>query len=156
MCQAGWLRYSDQIRKRNGPGSDCCAPCGQREDTKHIFFTYVLAKLFWCCIRSWLHVSWRPSSFSDLRLLAINLVGAQRRMFWVGLATMCWTLWTTRNKFTIDHVFPAKPADCLFKTCIFLQQWRLLIKEEDRDAFDVMISKIRASGISLSPVQAGS
>ena len=69
---------------------------------------------------------------------------------------MCWTLWTTRNKFTIEHVFPAKPLDFLFKTCIFLQQWRLLIKEEDRDAFDMMISKIRASAISLSPVQADS
>jgi hypothetical protein len=81
---------------------------------------------------------------------------AQRRMLWVGVAAMCWTLWTTRNKFTIEHVFPAKSADCLFKTCIFLQQWRLLTKEEDRDAFDVMISKIRASANSLSSVQAGS
>ena len=83
-----------------------------------------------------------------------NLVGAQRRMIWVGFAVMCWTLWTTRKKFTIEHVFPAKPVDCLFKTCIFLQQWRLLTKEEDRDAFDVMMSKIRASATSLSPVRA--
>ena len=90
MWQAfhGRLPAADQIRKRNGPGSDCCALCGQRKDTNHIFFNCVLANLFWCCIRSWLHVSWRPIFFSDLRLLASNLVGAERTMFWVGFTTM--------------------------------------------------------------------
>ena len=156
QASRGRLPTGDQIRKRNDPGSDRCALCGMREDTSHIFFNCVLANLFWCCIRSWLHVSWAPTSFADLRALANSLVGAQRRLFWVGFAAMCWSLWTTRNKFTIEHVFPAKPADCLFKTCIFLQQWRLLTKEEDRDAFDDMAPKIRATATSLSQAQTDS
>ena len=155
QASRGRLPMGDQICKRNGPGSDRCALCGLRGDLSHIFFNCVLAKLFWCCIRSWVHVSWAPTSFSDLRILANSLVGAQRRLFWVGFAAMCWTLWTTRNKFTIERVLPAKPPDCLFKTCIFLQQWRLLTKEEDRDAFDVMMSKIRAIATSLPRAQAG-
>lgn len=46
------LPAADQIRKRNGPGSDRCALCDALEDTNHIFFNCVLAKLIWCCFRS--------------------------------------------------------------------------------------------------------
>lgn len=65
------------------------------------------------------------------------------RLFWIGLAVVCWALWTTRNKFTIEHIFPAKSADCLFKACLFLQQWRLLTKLEDKHNFDLLLAKIR-------------
>ena len=143
------------MRKRNGPACDGCPLWGMGEDSAQVFVNCLLPNLFWCSIRSWLHVSWAPTSFSDLRVLVNSLVGAQRRLFWVGLAAMCWALWTTRNKFTIGHVFPAKPADCLFKTCVFLQQWRSLTKEEDRDALDAMLAKIHNSAISISPVHAG-
>jgi hypothetical protein len=157
MWQAfrGRLPAADQIRKRNGPGMDRCALCDALEDTNHIFFHYVLAKLVWCCFRSWLQVSWAPSSFSDLRNLATSLVGVTKRLFWIGLAAVCWALWTTRNKFTIEHIFPSKPADCLYKLCMFLQQWRSLTKTEDRDNFDLLLSKIRASASSLSRQEPG-
>ena len=46
QASRGRLPAGDQIRKRNGPGFDRCALCGLREDTTHIFFNYVLAKLF--------------------------------------------------------------------------------------------------------------
>ena len=118
----GRLPAADQIRKRNGPGSEFCTLCGAVENTKHIIFNCVLTKLIWSCVREWLQVSWDPSSFYELRALANSLVGVTERVFWVGVGAICWTLWSTRNKFTIEHVFPAKPADCLFKSCILLQQ----------------------------------
>ena len=114
------------------------------------FFNCVLAKLVWSCVRSWLQVSWNPSSFFDLRNLAKVLVGVTKRVFWVGLGALCWALWTIRNKFTIEHIFPSKPADVLFKSCILLQQWRSLTKEVDRDALDLLIDKIRASASHIS------
>ena len=140
---------ADQIRKRNGPGSTFCALCSATENTNHIFFGCPLAKLAWGCVRSWLNVSWDPSSFSELRALANSLSDATKRVFWVGLGAVCWSLWTTRNKFTIEHVFPAKPADCLFKSCALLQQWKSLTKAEDHDALNLLISKVRASTSSL-------
>ena len=90
-----------------------------------------------------------PASFSELRTLASNLSGVCRRIFWVGLDALCWSLWTTRNKFTIEHVFPAKPADCLFKSCTLLQQWKSLTKVDDQDALSVLISKVWASASNL-------
>ena len=146
----GRLPAADQIKKRNGPGSDFCHLCGALENSDHIFFNCVLAKLVWCCVRSWLQVSWNPSSFSHIRTLAKALVGVTKRVFWVGLGALCWALWTIRNKFTIEHIFPSKPADVLFKSCILLQQWRSLTKEVDRDALDLLIDKIRASASHIS------
>ena len=151
----GRLPSADQIKKRNGPGSEFCNLCGALENSNHIFFNCVLAKLVWACVRSWLRVSWNPSSFSDIRTLAKSLVGVTRRVFWVGLEALCWALWTIRNKFTIELTFPSKPADVLFKSCIFLQQWRLLTKEPDRDALDLLIAKIRASASQISGTNHG-
>lgn len=146
----GRLPSADQIRKRNGPGSAHCALCSELEDTNHIFFGCVLAKLAWDCVRSWLQVDWAPSSFSDMRLLVANIQGVPKRMFWAGLGALCWSLCTTRNKFTIEGIFPNKPAYVLFKMSIFLQQWKLLTKSADRDAMEVLINKVRASANQLS------
>jgi hypothetical protein len=132
-----------------------CALCGELKDTEHIFFQCPLAKFVWCCIGSWLHVCWSPSSFADLRVLTNGLSGISKRVFWVGFVAICWSLWTTRNKFTIEHSFPAKPVDCLFKTGIFLQQWRSLARDADHEAFDMMTSKIRPTATSLGRRQSG-
>lgn len=107
------LPAADQIKKRNGPGSDSCHLCGALEDTEHIFFQCSLAKFIWSCIRLWLHVPWNPSSFADLRRCINSLAGRSKRVFMVGWAAICWALWTTRNKFTIEHIFPANPVSCL-------------------------------------------
>lgn len=77
----GRLPAADQMRKRNGPGSDRCALCGALEDTQHIFFHCPLAKFVWCYIRSWLQVAWNPSSFADLRAFAMGLSGSSKRVF---------------------------------------------------------------------------
>lgn len=144
MWQAirGRLPVADQIQKWNGPGSDHCVLCSDLEDTNHIFFGCVLAKMAWCCIRSWMGVSWAPNSFAELRVLTDGLQGQSKHLFWLGFAALCWALWTTRNKFTIEHVFPNKPADCIFKMCMFFQQWRSLTKVADWDALEVLIAKV--------------
>ena len=99
------LPVADQIRKRNGPGSDRCALCGAIEKTEHIIFHCSLAKFVWCCIRYWLQVNWNPSSFEDLRRLSSGLSGVAKRVFWVGFAAICWSLWNTRNKFILNILF---------------------------------------------------
>ena len=91
----------------------------------------------WGYVRSWLQTSWAPSTFADVRLLTSNLHGGSKRIFWVGLGALCWSLWTIRNKFTIEGVFPNTPTDILFKISILLRQWKLLTKHVDRDGLKV-------------------
>ena len=142
---------ADQIKKRNGPGSNRCQLCGAMENTDHIFFHCSLAKFAWSCIRLWLRVNWNPSYFEDIRRCINSLAGRSKRVFMVGWAAICWSLWTTRNKFTIEHIFPANPVSCLFKANVFLQQWRSLTKEGDCQAFDDMLSKMKSTTSSLLP-----
>ena len=77
----GRLPAADQIHKHNGPSSVACVLRDAVEDTNHIFFSCVLAKMVWCCIRSWLGVTWHPTSFWKLRTLASGLSGITERMF---------------------------------------------------------------------------
>jgi hypothetical protein len=49
-----------------------------------------------------------------------------------------------RNKPTIENTFPKQPADCFFKTAIFLQLWRPLLKEKHVDKLDAMVEALRS------------
>jgi hypothetical protein len=52
-------------------------------------------------------------------------------------------LWIIRNKFTIEHKLLAHPADCIFKTSIFLQLWRPLLRNKLVDNLDAMLELLR-------------
>lgn len=71
------------------------------------------------------------------------------RIFWFGFAAMSWVLWTTRNKFSIERIFPNKPVDCLFKLLTILQQWKPLVKSGDMEATDSLISRVRATASDI-------
>lgn len=52
------------------------------------------------------------------------------RIFRFGFAALSWVLWMTRNKFSIDHIFPNKLADCLCKLLNFLHKWKPKLGQE--------------------------
>lgn len=145
------LPASDQIIKRHGNVNMSCSLCGEIEESYHILFSYVLAKLFWSCVWSWPNINWNPSSFADLLGLVAALLGQSLHCFWLALAAQCWALWTTRNKLTIEHVFPNKPSHCLFKMLALLQQWKRLVRARDVDAIDLMIDRVCTIGSTLLP-----
>ena len=95
-------------------------------------------------------VPWAPSKFSALRLLVATLCGQFKRLFWFGFSAMCWTLLTTRNKFTIEQVFPNSAVNIIFKLSIFLQQRESLIREAGKAAVEVLNARVRVSTTSIS------
>jgi hypothetical protein len=58
-------------------------------------------------------------------------------------AAQSWTLWTTRNKFSIETKFPKHPANVVFKTCIFLQLWKPLAKAKVHSMLDEAVAKLK-------------
>ena len=58
-------------------------------------------------------------------------------------AAMSWALWMTRNKFTIDVVFPRQPADCVYKSIINLQLWRPLQRSKDVELLDEAVVELK-------------
>jgi hypothetical protein len=62
---------------------------------------------------------------------------------WILFAAQSWALWHIRNKIVMEHLFPNQPADCVLKTCIFLQQWRPLLKAKDLAAVEILEELLR-------------
>jgi hypothetical protein len=76
------------------------------------------------------------AGIGEFLAIAQGLIGAYRRLVWFAFAALCWTLWTIRNKLTIEGSIIGKPADALYKMTIFMQQWRTLVKSKDRELLD--------------------
>ena len=65
-----------------------------------------------------------------------------------------WALWHVRNKLTIESKMINSPADIIFKTAIFLQQWTLTAKQQDQEALQGMARELRrlhAQNLPTSP-----
>jgi hypothetical protein len=57
-------------------------------------------------------------------------------LLWTFFITQSWAIWLTRNKFTIEGVFPRQPANIVFKLVLTLQLWWPLQKRKDLLLFD--------------------
>jgi hypothetical protein len=100
-----------------------------------------LAQFAWCCIREMLRVSWNPNYF--VVLFGILQLFNSKCFLWTLFVALSWAFWTTRNKFSIEAKFPKHPANCIFKTAIFLQLWRPLQKPEVQDMLDETVTKLK-------------
>jgi hypothetical protein len=58
----------------------------------------------------------------------------------VGMAAMCWAIWTLRNKLTFEHYVLQNPVEIVFTVCSFLLHWTGLQKEEDRIILKTQVS----------------
>lgn len=137
------LPTSDNIAKRHGPSSGMCAVCGSLEDANHVFFRCHLARFAWSAVREAAGVSWNPSSGADLLNLLAPLQGSSKRVIWRSVGALLWSLWTIRNKLTIEGVFPSHPADCIFKCTTLLQQWAPLGRRQDSETMEVAIARFK-------------
>ena len=150
-----WQMFRDKlptslnVAKRNGPASGPCALCGTPEDANHVFFGCSLARFAWSAVRTAAGVQWDPRSAAELVHILDAIQGPAKRVVWSCVGALFWALWLTRNKLTIEHIFPTNPVNCLFKAIIFLQQWRSLIKDGDLEAFDDMLSRMKSTASTL-------
>ena len=113
------LPTSDNVAKRNGPADGTCTLCGLGENANHIFFQCVLARFAWSAVRETFDKNWQPHTSKDLLEILSAQKGPSARVLWRCVGALLWSLWSVRNKFTIEHKFPKHPADILFKCHIF-------------------------------------
>ena len=118
------LPSNDNIRRRRGPTTGRCALCDEFEDTNHIFFTCPLARFMWSAVQELLGCDWNPSCFADLYQEIRKYSGQMKRVLWIAFAALVWTLWTTRNKFTIEGTLPTQATNGLYKLSMFFQVWK--------------------------------
>ena len=91
------------------------------------------------------------TNFPDLlaEIQAIPISG--RHIRWLLIGVLAWTIWTVRNKLVIQRVPLRRATDVVFKLCGYLQLWRPLSRQQDRDAITTIISDLRAMALRLAP-----
>lgn len=139
------LPTPDNVSKRNRPTDGSCAVCGSGENANHVFFGCALARFSWSAVRDTFKQNWNPLSSDDLLDLLTAQKGAYARIVWKCVGALLWSLWTVRNKITIEQKFPAHPADIIFKCHIFLQTWAMLGKTHDVDRMEGIMEQIKAT-----------
>jgi hypothetical protein len=139
----GRLPSNEQINRRHGASNGSCALCGQLESIDHIFFVCDLAAFAWSGIREAFGVQWNPRTFQEFFAIVNSLSPGFKQVIWLLFAAQSWALWNIRNKITIEHKLPSHPADCIFKTSLFLQLWRPLLKNKLSDKMDIMLELLR-------------
>ena len=95
-------------------------------------------------VRETFKQNWNPQTSEDLLNLLKAHRGANARLLWRGVGELLWSFWVVRNKITIEHKFPAHPADILFKCHIFLQAWAPLGKQRDEGRMNEIMEQIKA------------
>jgi hypothetical protein len=116
----GRLPSNEQIHRRHGAVNGSCVLCGQSESVDHIFFVCDLAAFAWSGIREAFGVQWNPRTFQEFFDIVNSLAHGFKQAIWLLFAAQSWALWNIRNKITIEHKLSSHPADCIFKTSLFL------------------------------------
>jgi hypothetical protein len=139
----GRLPSCDQVAKRHRPSDGRCALCQEVEDCNHIFFSCPIARMMWAGVRELLHCDWNPAGPGEFIAIAQGLYGPLRRLVWFTFAAQCWTLWTIRNKLTIEGKMIGNPADVFYQMLIHMQCWRVLVRQRDRAMLDAAVDDVR-------------
>lgn len=148
------LLTAENVAKRNGPSDGSCVLCGNIEDANHTFFHCHLARFSWSAVRAAFQQNWNPSSSVDLLDIIHTQKGASARIVWHCVGVLLWSLWTVRNKMTIEKKFPSHPADILFKCHLFLHTWTPLGKPCDEERMIETMVRIRSIQMEARQVAA--
>jgi hypothetical protein len=97
----------------------------------------------WAGVRELLGCDWNPAGARDFVAIAHRLSGPLHRLVWFAFAAQSWALWNIRNKLTIEGKLINNPADAFSKMSIYMQSWRVLIRQRDRELLEVALGEVR-------------
>ena len=105
------LQTGVELRKRKWKGNAVRNLCGKLETLDHILFSCITAKFLWACFKEslgWVRI---PTGWQDFLDTWIPLGCRDYHTKLFLLTKVVWTLWTTRNKRTIEvNQVPTKPG----------------------------------------------
>jgi len=91
------LLTKDNLAKRKWSGDMHCRFCNESESIDHLFFECNTAKYIWSLVAFVLGANHRPTSFGQFWQWISVLLPNRKQFYMIGLAAICWAIWTTRN-----------------------------------------------------------
>jgi hypothetical protein len=103
-----WLLFrkvilmKDNLVKRNCHRNEQCCFCQNYETIQHLFFDCKLAKFIWTIIYFTFGLEFPVSINHLFGAWALNMNSRTRKLVLVGIGTMLWSMWLSRNDITFD------------------------------------------------------
>jgi len=111
----------DNLAKKNWSGDIHCLFCNEVETIDHLFFVCVSSKYTWSLVASVLGASHRPISFGQFWQWASVLLPNRKHFHIIGLAAICWALWTTRNDSCFEKKAIRSPTEIVCSASSFIK-----------------------------------
>ena len=121
----------DVMKKRGWKGNPKCSFCGENETSQHLFFACPVAKVTWRSVACMLGTDLCPNSLWQAYSWCYVYFPNGEIFYTVGIAALCWAIWTCRNGVTFESKRLQTPFECCFSMCAFLGYWAGLLKQED-------------------------
>jgi hypothetical protein len=77
------------------------------------------------------------------------------KFFLVGLAAICRAIWNLRNRACFEKKIVRSPTEIICYTCVFLNYWAGLQKEEDPQLLEAGAAALQHNAVNLHPEQDG-
>ena len=123
----------DNLVRRGWTENEYCHSCCQKGTIDHLLFHCGLARFIWQVFLCAFGLVRPPDGADDMAGTWINsFPEAQRKLVLSGGATVCWTIWKTRNDACFNKKYPDDPASVVFRICNVLNGWALLQKNPKR------------------------
>jgi hypothetical protein len=135
------IQSTEQLKKREWSGPIECKLCGLHESTTRIFFECVMAKFCWCAVREVMDWPRSPICSEDVFCLCRGVSNRLSKRVLLLFSSVAWSLWLICNEFVFQDIVVPSPNVGIFRSISFLQKWRILNKEMDRQWIDEVIQK---------------
>lgn len=130
------LQTGTNLKKKKWKGNHKCTICDVPETSDHIFFTCILARFTWTCIKEAMGWDRVPIGLQDFLEKWVKRGSKNNNLVIYCFTIVLWSLWTTRNKFAIEGVFPSQPLEILIKINFWMQKWQVLLRGGDRSRLE--------------------
>jgi hypothetical protein len=134
-----WQVFRDAIptrhnlKKRNWMGNPVCSFCNQVETMEHLFFSCSFAKTTWAVLGASIGTILCPRNLWQSIVWFYRFLPGGDSFYMIGLAAVCWSIWTVRNKATFENHVVKSPVEAVFTICSFLLYWAGLQVGDDKD-----------------------
>src|SRR3954470_9674500 len=117
--------------RRNWKGNPRCSFCLARETSNHLFFGCSVAKVVWRTVASVFGTDLCPTNSWQFFSWCYIFIPDGERFYTMGLAAICWSIWSYRNRATFEFKQLGSPFDIVYTAVVFLKSWAGLLKNGD-------------------------
>ena len=141
FLKKGVTLTKDNLIKRNWKGSAKCCLCNSNETIHQLFFECHVAKIIWFSFFIAFNIK-PPTGFTHL--LGAWIKGFHhtiRNQVLVGVTTLWWALWLSRNKIIFKTKVPNSYLQMIFRGTYWTRNWARLSKEKEKTSLNVRNGK---------------